>query len=98
MQALEIETMIDPQGDIHLPKKYRNLYGKRASLIVLLPDHGEKSAVTDPMQFADEEEYSNSPVTEGEKLLSVLQEEGLIGCLHGDGGASVNYKKALWDN
>ena len=86
MQALEIDTMIDPQGDIHLPEKYRNLYGKRARVIVLLPD------------LANEEQYSNSSVTEGEKLLSVLQEEGLIGCLHGDGNASVTYKKALWDN
>jgi len=97
MQALEIDAMIDPQGDIHLPEKYRNLYGKRARIIVLLSDHGEKTAVTDPMQCADEKAYSNSPVTEGEKLLRVLQEEGLIGCLHGDGNASVTYKKALWN-
>jgi hypothetical protein len=36
--------------------------------------------------------------TEGEKLLRILDEEGLIGCMHGDGNLSVAYKKHLWGN
>ncbi|MFM8333254.1 MAG: hypothetical protein ACKN9T_16365 [Candidatus Methylumidiphilus sp.] len=36
--------------------------------------------------------------TEGEKLLRILDEEGLIGCMHGDGNLAVGYKKHLWGN
>jgi len=36
------------------------------------------------------------PETEGQKLLRILDEEGLIGCMHGDGNLSVDYKKHLW--
>jgi hypothetical protein len=36
------------------------------------------------------------PETEGQKLLRILEEEGLIGCMHGDGKLSVEYKKHLW--
>lgn len=38
MQAIELETRIDENGQIHLPKKYKNVYGKVARLLVLLPE------------------------------------------------------------
>ena len=37
-----------------------------------------------------------APETEGQKMLNILADEGLIGCLHGDGNLSVNYKQHLW--
>ncbi len=36
--------------------------------------------------------------TEGQKMLRILADEGLIGCLHGDGNLSVDYKQHLWGN
>ncbi|MEI7870202.1 MAG: hypothetical protein WCI11_20140 [Candidatus Methylumidiphilus sp.] len=38
------------------------------------------------------------PESEGQKLLRILDEGGLIGCMHGDGNLSVEYKKHLWGN
>ncbi|QWF71927.1 hypothetical protein KEF85_05575 [Methylomonas paludis] len=34
--------------------------------------------------------------SEGEKMLRIFAEEGLIGGLHGDGNLSVDYKQHLW--
>ncbi len=42
------------------------------------------------------DEIAAPPETEGQKLLRILNEEGLIGCMHGDGNLSVDYKKHLW--
>lgn len=36
--------------------------------------------------------------SEGQKMLRIFSEEGLIGCIHGDGNLSVDYKKHLWGN
>ena len=44
------------------------------------------------------DETPTPPETEGQKLLRILDEEGLIGCMHGDGNLSVDYKKHLWGN
>ena len=52
MQALEIDTTIDPCGDIHLPEEYRNFYGKRARLIVLLAERDDTPQAIDPMVFS----------------------------------------------
>jgi hypothetical protein len=38
------------------------------------------------------------PETEGNKMLRIFTDEGLIGCLHGDGRLSVDYKQHLWGN
>jgi DNA-binding transcriptional regulator/RsmH inhibitor MraZ len=38
MFAVEIDATIDPAGNIHLPERYRQLYGKAARLVVLLPE------------------------------------------------------------
>jgi len=37
-----------------------------------------------------------APETEGQKMLNIFADEGLIGCLHGDGNLFVNYKQHLW--
>lgn len=34
--------------------------------------------------------------THGERILRIMEEEGLIGCFEGDGNLSVDYKKHLW--
>jgi prophage tail gpP-like protein len=39
-----------------------------------------------------------APETEGQKMLNIFAEEGLIGCLQGDGNLSVDYKQHLWGN
>ncbi|WP_347985840.1 hypothetical protein [Methylomonas sp. AM2-LC] len=44
------------------------------------------------------DERVEAPETEGQKMLSIFADEGLIGCLHGDGNLSVNYKQHLWGN
>lgn len=36
------------------------------------------------------------PETEGQKILRLLEEHGLLGCMEGDGHLSENYKKYLW--
>ncbi|HCK82456.1 MAG TPA: hypothetical protein PK880_03600 [Candidatus Competibacter sp.] len=36
--------------------------------------------------------------THGEQILRIMNEEGLIGCMEGDGNLSVDYKKYLWDS
>ena len=41
MQAIEFETRIDENGHIHLPEEFQNAYGKRARLVVLLPEQAE---------------------------------------------------------
>ena len=41
MQAIEFETQIDETGHIHVPKEFHSAYGKRARLVVLLPDQVE---------------------------------------------------------
>jgi hypothetical protein len=44
------------------------------------------------------DEGIEAPETEGQKMLNIFAEEGLIGCLHGDGSLSVDYKQHLWGN
>ncbi|MEI6415483.1 MAG: hypothetical protein WCP34_14655 [Pseudomonadota bacterium] len=44
MFALEIETTIDHTGNIHLPARYRQLYGKAARLVVLVPDEDNSAS------------------------------------------------------
>lgn len=41
MQAIEFETLIDETGHIYVPEEFHNTYGKRARLVVLLPDQVE---------------------------------------------------------
>lgn len=36
------------------------------------------------------------PETEGQKVLRILEDRGLLGCIEGDGELSIDYKKYLW--
>ena len=36
------------------------------------------------------------PETEGQKVLRILEEHSLLGCMEGDGKLSVEYKQHLW--
>lgn len=38
------------------------------------------------------------PEPEGQKVLRILEEHGLLGCMEGDGRLAVDYKKHLWGN
>lgn len=38
------------------------------------------------------------PETEGQKVLRILEEHGLLGCMEDDGHLAVDYKKHLWGN
>jgi len=41
MHAIEFETRIDETGHICVPEEFQSAYGKRARLVVLLPDQTE---------------------------------------------------------
>ncbi len=56
MQAIEFETTVDAKGDFHLPEKYRDVYGKRVRLVVLLPQAASETPPTrimNPMQYGN---------------------------------------------
>lgn len=36
--------------------------------------------------------------TEGQKVLRILEQHQLLGCMEGDGHLSIDYKKHLWGN
>ena len=38
------------------------------------------------------------PEIEGQKVLRILEEHGLLGCMEGNGHLAVDYKKHLWGN
>ncbi len=44
------------------------------------------------------DETAQAPETEGGKVLRILEQHGLLGCMEGDGQLSVDYKKHLWGN
>ena len=41
MQAIELETLIDKNGHIYLPKEFQDAYGKFVRLVILLPEQAE---------------------------------------------------------
>ena len=56
MQAIEFETTIDLKGNLHLPEKYRAVYGKHVRLMVLLPSTVAESSpgsTVDPMKYSN---------------------------------------------
>jgi len=46
--------------------------------------------------FAPENQVNTQ--TEGAKVLQILEDYELLGCIEGDGHLSENYKKYLWDH
>ncbi len=54
MQAIEFETTIDADGNVHVPERYRMLYGYQARLVVLSADgSGHTAKAIDPMQYSN---------------------------------------------
>ena len=56
MQAIEFETTIDLKGNLHLPEKYHDIYGKHVRLMVLLSQNASESLsgkIIDPMQYSN---------------------------------------------
>ena len=45
MKTIELETHIDKDGHIHLPRKYHHVYGKYAHLVLLLQDTTEPTPI-----------------------------------------------------
>ncbi|MEB3339093.1 MAG: hypothetical protein VKJ46_16600 [Leptolyngbyaceae bacterium] len=51
------------------------------------------------LMLAIEEFYDRHRVAVGAKALEILQRNGFVGCLQGEGDLSVNYKQELdWGN
>ena len=57
MQAIEFETTVDPKGNLHLPEKYRDVYGKHIRLMVLFPQTIAESL---PCKTMNPMKYSNT--------------------------------------
>lgn len=57
MQAIEFEASIDSKGNLHLPEKYRDVYGKHVRLMVLLP---QTAAEASPGKTIDPIKHNNT--------------------------------------
>lgn len=57
LQAIEFKTTIDSKGNLQLPEKYREVYGKHVRLIVLWPETASDSS---PGKLIDPMKYSNT--------------------------------------
>jgi len=82
---------------MHIEAELDDLHAER---LLELQRHSNKSL---PQLIAEIlakaiEETTISPETEGQKVLRILEEHGLLGCMEGDGRLSVEYKKQLWEN
>ncbi|MDO8754019.1 MAG: hypothetical protein Q7J80_09020 [Anaerolineales bacterium] len=53
MQAIEFETTVDPKGNLHLPEKYRDVYGKHVRLMVLSTTESSPGKTMDPMKYSN---------------------------------------------
>jgi DNA-binding transcriptional regulator/RsmH inhibitor MraZ len=52
MQTIEFETTVDHKGNLHLPEKYHDVYGKHVRLMVLLPQSASEKTM-DPMKYSN---------------------------------------------
>ncbi len=78
MQAIELETQIQNDGQICLPEKYKSWFGKHAKLILL--DSTEAELVTENSAFAI---YTQLDLDEGDDTLvsSAEAKQGIAGIL-----------------
>ncbi|MFA7240766.1 MAG: hypothetical protein WC091_11685 [Sulfuricellaceae bacterium] len=56
VQAIEFEATIDSKGNLQLPEKYRDVYGKHVRLMVLLPQTVSEflpGKTIDPMKYSN---------------------------------------------
>jgi len=82
---------------MHIEAELDDLHAER---LLELQRHSNKSLpqLVAEMLAKAIEETTISPETEGQKVLRILEEHGLLGCMEGDGRLSVEYKKQLWEN
>ena len=57
-----------------------------------------KLAQQQTRRLVTNQESQANQQTEGEKMLKILEDHGLLGCMEGDGKLSENYKQHLWGN
>lgn len=56
MQAIELETTIGTDGNLHVPEQYRAVYGQHVRLMLLLPESAAKPQTEkgfDPMAYSN---------------------------------------------
>jgi DNA-binding transcriptional regulator/RsmH inhibitor MraZ len=56
MQAIEFETTVDTKGNLHLPEKYHDVYGKHVRLMVLWHQTASESLpgkTVGPMKYSN---------------------------------------------
>jgi DNA-binding transcriptional regulator/RsmH inhibitor MraZ len=53
VRAIEFETTVDPKGNLHLPEKYRDVYGKHVRLTVLSTEESGSGKTMDPMKYSN---------------------------------------------
>lgn len=67
MQAYELTTEIDEQGNLHLPSDCNTVFGKRARIIVLVEDAEQAEPAPSLAQFSgllkDSPSFNADPVT-----------------------------------
>ena len=82
---------------MHIETELDDVYAER---LIKLQKHMSKSLsqlVAEMLAKAIDE----TPIpaeTEGQKVLRILEEHQLLGCMEDDGSLSVDYKKHLWGN
>ncbi|CDI00755.1 MAG: hypothetical protein WAU60_11585 [Candidatus Competibacter denitrificans] len=80
---MRIETELD---EIHAKRLLELQHHSNKSLPQLVADILIKAL----------DETTFPPETEGQKVLRILKEHDLLGCMEGDGRLAVDYKKYLW--
>ena len=82
---------------MHIDLELADVYAER---LIKLQKHMSKSL---PQLVAEmlAKAIDETPIpaaTEGQKVLRILEEHQLLGCMEDDGSLSVDYKKHLWGN
>lgn len=82
---------------MHIEAELDNVHAERLLALQQRLQKPIAEIVTDLLSKAIDADLE-APETEGQKMLRIFAEESLIGCLHGDGNLSVDYKQHLWGN
>ena len=82
---------------MHIETELDDIYAER---LIKLQKHMSKSL---PQLVAEmlAKAIDETPIpaeTEGQKVLRILEEHQLLGCMEDDSSLSVDYKKHLWGN
>lgn len=74
------------------------LESENESNLKLLQELAEKLNIHCQLILKKTESNETNIQTEGAKVLQIMEEYGLLGCMEGDGTLSENYKQHLWGN